>query len=264
MPRKRNKVTKEETPAELEPGTIVPRDSVPDDVLANFQDADDETEGDSFPGSEFIDGVGQHLDQTPDARAALPLPVVRAQTNAGMPSAPPETFDPTPARAEAPPEIQNELGEYVVESQPTAPKQAQDGMRNFLTWIVTEVLLKTGRTSSGMLTSTMHVTAMLAAVRVAQVPVAGIAGQAETKEPAMEVTNLFAAPVPITLPLWLFSPDKQRRPDTLSLADATSALVTMFSAMPFQMILPAPIPRALAALPKWYRAELAKGGAVRQ
>jgi len=237
---------------ELESGTTVPMSKVPPEIKRNFPLDDPTDGGDNFPGSEFIDGVGDALDtaKVPE----LPLPSV-AMATPGQQAPATETIDITHTRLPAPEPGHREEELVPVMSAP-APAPAVGDRRQHLTWIVTGVSIQHRRDEVGKLTADVKVTAMLAVVRFQTV--ATDVTPSSTREPAMQVTKLMEAPVDLNVPLWLFTPDQQRRPDMISLHEATQALTGMFANLAFEMIRAAPMPRSMAAVPQWLRAEMAR------
>lgn len=263
MPRRRKKDRQARfaTDTQLEPGDTVDSASVPKDILERFAD-DDESEQavGAFPGSEFVNGAGQSLDTVTAApQTGLPLPSVQADPPV---AAADPTQNPLTEYRQVVPELRDLAAEDPITPQgPTKPQVAVEGARNYLSWIVTEVRVSSARTGNGQLTAEIVCKASLHAIRTKQIPV-DAPGQS-TKEPAIDAARLTAEPVELRLPIWCLPEAKQRRPDTLSMAEATAVLNSMFASMAFEVIPPAPLPRAFLALPKWAQQEMinrARGG----
>lgn len=244
---------------QLESGTVMPKDRVAPAILKNFGFDDGESDtGDAFPGSELIDGVGQGpesvIDRAAQATPAMPLPSVPVPDVPDRPvvSSPPEqTININPKRL-IPPDVNGAPEELL---PLTAPVRQDQDRTQHLTWIVDSVNLRHVR-NNGVLSVEIVVRATLSVARYMQVPVDGT--ETSTKEPALHITHLTREPIELYVPLWLFPPEQQKRPDTISVFNASQALVAIFANLAFDVVKAAPLPRSMAILPEWLRAEMAR------
>ena len=148
-------------------------------------------------------------------------------------------------------------GEYVLTDPITIPNVVND-KRTHLTWIVNNVEIRLVA-EGAYPRPEVRLKAILCACMYELMPVE----EKGRREPVLTVQRLFADPVDLALPLWLFPPELVANPNLITLERAEKALAQLFTSFPTEIIKPAPPPAAKERIPDWLIKEMAKKGGPR-
>ena len=148
-------------------------------------------------------------------------------------------------------------GEYVLTDPITTPNVVND-KRTHLTWIVNNVEIRLVAEGEYPRPE-VRLKAILCACMYELMPVE----EKGRREPVLTVQRLFADPVDLALPLWLFPPELVNNPNLITLERAEKALAQLFTSFPTEIIKPAPPPAAKERVPDWLIKEMMKKGGPR-
>jgi len=214
---------------ELDSGETIDPSMAPIDVQEVF--ADDEVNGSDAWGNQDPEEFFKKGPPDP-AAANIPEP----------PGSQPEAVDYQPPTLV---DI-NFSGEKPLVLDPVTKPNVVDDRRIHLTWIVSEVCVRT-QNRDGMVRPEIIVKAILCAAVYEMVPIA----TQERKEPMLEVQPLMRDPVELGIPLWLLPPALVVNPDQITLAMAEKLMAQMFASFPTEIIKTPPPPAAMEKIPDW-------------